>query len=211
MSEEGANKTHSFIVIATTVVMGLIAIATAWSGFQATKWSGQMSNSYAAANVNRSNSVVASLTANQQMLLDIQLFVEFINAYADGDTERQEFYLNRMREETKPVVDAWLATNPATNPDAPTSPFVMPDYVLAKRLEAERYENEAVNLSQQALEANKNGDNYVATTVILASGLFFAGIATRFKWPQIELVILIVALGAFGFGLYQILSFPILF
>jgi hypothetical protein len=210
MAEKSESKTHNSIVVATTVIMGLIAIATAWSGFQATKWGGHMSNSYAAAAVARSNSVLASLTANQQTLLDIQLFIEWINAIAEDDSERLAFYYERMRDEVKPVMEAWLATEPRTNPDAPSSPFVMPEYVLQKRLESEKLESEAVNLSEQALEANKNGDNYVMTTVILASGLFFSGIATRFRWPQIELVILIVAIAAFSYGLYQIISYPVL-
>ena len=210
MSEESDSKTHKRIEIATTVLMGLIAIATAWSGFQATKWGGHMSNSYAAAGVARSNSVLASVTANQLTLLDIQLFVEWINAIAEDDVERYDFYFERMRDEAKPAMEAWLATEPRNNPDAPTSPFAMPEYVLEKRLESEKLEEEAVALTQQALQANQNGDNYVMTTVILASGLFFSGIATRFRWIRIERIILIVAIVAFSYGLYQILVYPVL-
>jgi hypothetical protein len=52
--------------------MGLIAVATAWSGFQATNWGGKMANSYALASAARTNAVEASLTGPPVSSLDIQ-------------------------------------------------------------------------------------------------------------------------------------------
>lgn len=209
--EDRDGKPNQVVSIATTILLGLIAIATAWSGFQATKWGGKMTNLYAAAGVARSNSVETLLTANQETLLDVQLFVEWINAINENDTRRSEFYFQRMRDEVTPVMEAWLATNPADNPDAPESPFAMPVYIQKKRLEAVEKELEAVDLTEQAIEANKIGDDYVLTTVILATGLFFAGIAPlRTRHPQIQVIIFIMALAAFLYGTYLMISYPVL-
>lgn len=211
VEDENDNKTHRIVSIATPFLLGIITVATAWSGFQATKWGGNMSNSYAAASAVRSSSVQTSLTANQETLLDVQLFIEWINAVNEDDTRRAEFYFDRMREEVKPAMEAWLATDPRNNPDAPPSPFGMPEYVQAKRLEAVELEEEAEALSQQALDSNQTGDNYVLTTVILASGLFFAGIAPlRFRDPKIELALLVMALATFAYGTYLLVSYPVL-
>ena len=203
--EAGANK---FVVITTTIIMGSIAVATAWSGFQAAKWGGQISSLSSDANAACSNSVKAALTANQQTILDVQLFIEWVNAIADDDTERADFYYRRMREEVKPAIEAWRATNPLDNPDAPSSPFVMEEYVPALRIEANELEDRAASLRQQAEEANEIVDEYVLTTVILASGLFFAGLATRFPWDRIEYTILIVAAVVFAYGVFRLASFP---
>ena len=208
--EENTSRAHKAVTIGSTVLMGLIAIATAWSGFQATKWGGEMSNSYAAANVARSNSVLYSLTANQENLLDIQLFIEWLNALAGNQTQLSNFYLNRMRLEARPAMEAWLKADPINNPDAPSSPFVMPEYVLQNREKAIAFEEKAVSLSEHALQANQTGDNYIMTTVILASGLFFSGVATRLGWRTLELVVLGIAVAAFGYGIYQIIIYPVL-
>lgn len=210
MAERDESPTQRAIIVASAAIMGLIAIATAWSGFESTKWSGNMTNTYASARVARSESSVLSVTANQEMLLDIQLFIQWINAIADDDSERADFYFERMRDEAKPAMEAWLATEPRTNPDAPPSPFAMPDYALKTRQESEAKEEEATSLTKRALEANQNGDNYVMTTVILASGLFFAGISTRFRWPRLEVAILVLALAAFAYAVYQLASYPVL-
>jgi len=210
VAERDESPTQRAIIVASAAIMGLIAIATAWSGFESTKWSGNMTNTYASARVARSESSVLSVTANQEMLLDIQLFIQWINAIADDDSERADFYFERMRDEAKPAMEAWLATEPRTNPDAPPSPFAMPDYALKTRQESEAKEEEATSLTKRALEANQNGDNYVMTTVILASGLFFAGISTRFRWPRLEVAILVLALAAFAYAVYQLASYPVL-
>ncbi len=190
--------------------MGLIAIATAWSGFQAAKWGGQMSNSYAAANVARSHFLLNSITAQQQVALDVQIFINWVNAFAVEDELLADFYFERMRDEAKPAIEAWIATKPLENPDAPSNPFVMEEYSIAKNQEAAANEAEAIALSQRALTANQTSDNYVLTTVILASGLFFAGIASRLRNPRTEFAVMIVALAALGYGVFNIATYPIL-
>ena len=52
--------------------------------------------------------------------------------------ELADFYFKRFRAEFRPAVDAWVATRPLKNPNAPLTPFAMPQYKLAARAEAER-------------------------------------------------------------------------
>jgi hypothetical protein len=95
------------------------------------------------------------------------------------------FIYNRFRDEFRPVVDAWIGTDPVNNPDAPTSPFVMTDdngdplYVLRDRIEADRLAVAADVSAGLARAANQNGDNYVFTMVLFASVLFFAGVSSK--------------------------------
>ena len=59
-------------------------------------------------------------------------------------------------------------------------------------------------------EANQISDNYVLNTVFLASVLFLGGIATRFKAMAARWIIIIISLGILVFGLYNIITYPII-
>ena len=61
-----------------------------------------------------------------------------MDAYALDQTMLADFYYARFRDEFEPAVKAWVATKPLKNPDAPLTPFAMPEYKLAAREEAER-------------------------------------------------------------------------
>ena len=115
-----------------------------------------------------------------------------------------------MREKAKPAVEAWLATRPFQNSDAPPNPFVMKEHVLAKSAEPNEKAAEAVTFSQEALAANRTSENYVLITVILVTALFFAGIASRLSF-RMGFIIMLVAMAALGFGIYNIASYPVLF
>ena len=52
------------------------------------------------------------------------------------EKELADFYFARFRAEFKPAVDAWVATRPLQNADAPLTPFAMPQYRVAAQAEA---------------------------------------------------------------------------
>jgi hypothetical protein len=78
-------------------------------------------------------------------------------------------------------MDAWLATDPGGNPDAPAAPFEMPEYTVAEFAEAERLVVIADQAAIDARAANQTGDNYVLTAVLFAAVLFFSGIASKLE------------------------------
>ena len=77
------------------------------------------------------------------MQVDIAMFFQWANATAADDRELADFYTERFRAEFRPAFDAWLATDPLTNPSAPPTPFATDQYQLAARTEAERLDAEA--------------------------------------------------------------------
>ena len=90
--------------------------------------------------------------------------------------------------------EAWLATDPKNNPEAPKSPFAMPEYSVSEAQEADRLELEASSTYAKGTEANQNSDDYVLNTVILASVLFLAGVQTRIKSVPVRMIIVILGL-----------------
>jgi hypothetical protein len=210
MSEEAEavdtpeKKLRRNILILTTILMGLIAVATAWSGYQGSNWGSENSANTSLANTARSESIRASLTANQLTMLDIQLFIEWLNATAQERPILADYYQARMRDEAKPAFDAWLAQDQINNPDAPSSPFVMAEYKVQQRVEADQLENEALDFANKAADASDVSGQYVLSTVILASALFFAGISTRVVSIKIEMVFTAMSLLLFAFGVYRL-------
>jgi hypothetical protein len=91
-------------------------------------------------------------------------------------------------------VEAWLAEGPLANPEAPSSPFVMPEYVLESSQRADEFLLLAEERSAAARQFNQNSDNYILTSVIFALVLFFAGVSTKLKRERNRAIMLSMAL-----------------
>jgi hypothetical protein len=96
--------------------------------------------------------------------------------------------------------DAWLATDPATNPDAPPGPTYMPEYREPELARAEELDARAEAAARDGERSGLVADNYVRITVMLAAVLFLVGIGTTFKikhvrWllASIGLILLVIA------------------
>ncbi|HET9937951.1 MAG TPA: hypothetical protein VFQ28_04125, partial [Gaiella sp.] len=97
----------------------------------------------------------------------------------------------------KPAVDAWIATKPLKNANAPLTPFAMPQYRLAARADAERLDANAEVLAGQARTNVQRSTNYVLGVVLFAVALFFAGMSTKLRERRLQAALL--ALGAVFF------------
>jgi hypothetical protein len=195
--------------VIATFVLALATVATAWSGYQAARWGGEQSSSYSQAGALRTESVRASNQAGNLIQIDIGLFTNWVNAFAAGDQQLTGFYEDRFRDEFKPAFEAWIATEPVANPDAPSTPFEMPEYRVSAAEESSILEEQAAESFAKGEAANEIGDNYILNTVFLASVLFLGGIASRFKAMSARWVILLFSLGILVFGLYNIITYPI--
>ncbi len=180
------------VELVATVLLAVATVATAWSGYQSTRWNGEQAKAAARANALRIDSTKAAGLANTQTEIDVATFTQWVNAYAQEQTELADFYFKRFREEFRPAVDAWVATRPLKNPDAPLTPFAMPEYTLASRAEADRLDAEAEVQAAQARRNIQRASNYVLGVVLFASALFFAGMSTKLTSPRLRIVMLCI-------------------
>lgn len=210
MTGDAPDPRRSRAELVATVILSIATVLTAWSAFQATKWGGEMSLQFSAANAARTFSVAASNTANAQTTIDVALFAEYAAAVAMDDGELAAFFETRFRDEFRPAFTAWVATDPLTSPGAPASPFEMDEYVLAATVEANELAADAEAASALAREANQRGDNYVLLTVLFASVLFFAGVSSKAGSLRIQQTLTVLSgvllLTAAGI----VLTFPVL-
>ena len=208
-ASQAKNRVVPVLEIVVAILLAAAAICTAWSGYQARLWSGAQSIYMGQAGARRTESVRATTQADQLTLLDMLMYNEWIKAYAAGQKDLQQFYEKRFRAEFRPAFEAWLATDPANNPDAPTGPFVMSEYKVSKAEEAAALEQEASDLANKGADANKISENYILTTVFMALVLVFSGFAPRFKWLPVRIAVVVIALMFLIFGLINIAGLPI--
>ncbi|RIK33097.1 MAG: hypothetical protein DCC57_25365, partial [Chloroflexi bacterium] len=129
--------------IVSAIVLAIASLMAAWNGYEATRWNGRQSeatNQMLAAQVAATR---AGNTGEQRQLIDIFAFSSWLNAMLVGDQETADFYQSHFRAEFGQIFDAWLATDPLTNPDAPINPFAMPGYVLEDLRRAAEFEQSA--------------------------------------------------------------------
>jgi hypothetical protein len=183
--------------IITVAILAFAALSTAWSGYQASLWDGIQSSNYTQASGSRTNAAQQRTAANQFRLADLSVFENYIDAVLEENEEIADFYFQRFRDEFRVGYDAWIALDPLNNPEAPPSPFAMPEYQLSQDAEAERLEARADELFQAGEDANTISDIYTLTTLLFAAVLFFAAMAERFEFFKAQVALLAIA----GIGL----------
>jgi hypothetical protein len=180
------------VELIAAIMLSIATVVTAWSAYQATRWSGDQAENYTSASATRTESVRSSTEANRQVLIDVDTFLGWLDAAQSGQRSLADDIHARMREEFLPAFDAWLAmARPGSIPDG--TPFALPEYQLATVEKAERLEAKAAALFDEGTEANQIGDNFVLAAVLFASVLFFAGLAGTFN--SVRAQVFLLALG----------------
>jgi hypothetical protein len=164
------------------ILLSVTAIATAWCGFQATKWGGAMSIAFSQATTARMEATRADGNANRQSNNQIQLYVDWLNATLEGNTELSDYLSENFPEPLAAAWAAWMRLDPFEGTDAPATPFDMPEFVQPDALAAREADARADALFQEALESNQRGDDYTLLTVVFATVLFFAAMSWRSSW-----------------------------
>lgn len=136
-------------------------------------------------------------------------FTQWVNAYAQEQTTLADFYFARFRPEFEPAVEAWVATRPLRNADAPLTPFAMPEYRVAARAEAAALEEEAERWSAEARVDVQRATNYVLGVVLFASALFFAGMSSKLGTRRLQLILFSLGIAVFLLGVVWLATLPV--
>jgi hypothetical protein len=208
--EAGATTSARFdlLEIAEAVMLALIAVATAWSGYHAAKWDGHQALLYAHASTLRSEAGVAAIEGAQQRLLDVVQSNEWIRARDAKNPQLADAYRDRLSDEYRVAFDAWLKTEPLTNPDAPSGPTAMPQYRNALLAQAAELNHRATAAFTEGTKSRAIAENYVRSTVLLATVLFLVAIAQRFRIRNVRRGLLLVAGTLMVYALVDVAMYP---
>jgi hypothetical protein len=195
--------------VVATVLLALATVATAWSGYQASRWNGEQAKAGGRTNAIRIDAARAQGLAQAQTQVDVGTFMQWVDAYGHRETVLADFYFKRFRKEFKPAVEAWIATRPLRNPAAPLTPFVMPQYRLAAQREVERLDAEAAASSATVQRNIQRSTNYVLAVVLFAAALFFAGTSAKLSTPWVRRALLAFGLIVFIGTSAWLATFPV--
>jgi hypothetical protein len=176
---EGVDRKAHRVDLLATILLAVAAVGTAWSTYQSTQWRGEQAVDTSKATAARIQSSEASTRAGQLTQVDIATFIQWVDADVKGDEELGRFYRQRFRPEFRPAFAAWIATEPKTNPDAPLTPFAMPQYHVAEARKSTSLNALAGVHADAAGQANQRADDDILAVVLFATALFFAGISTK--------------------------------
>jgi len=199
---------EEIVEILEAFLLAFVAIATAWSGYQAARWDGHEAELFAQASTLRVNADQVLTLGGQQRLLDVTTFNTWIEARFEGRKELTELYERRFSPEYKVAFDAWLATDPFSNPDAPPGPGFMPEYVNPQLVRGAELNELSTRRFEEGTLARSRADDYIRTTVMFATVLFLIALSQRFRVRRVRYGVLGVAGGLMIFGLVTILTFP---
>jgi hypothetical protein len=180
--------------IIEAVLLSIVAIVAAYSGFSAAKWNTEASVSLAKASTARAKASRADLEALTKRNFDSSTFTVWFSAYVAGNKVAERIAERRFSPEFRPAFNAWIATHPATNPHAPPGPTYMKQYRQRGIALANAYDASADAHFAEGQHAGSTSDDYVRTTVFLASVLFLVGISGHF--PLVAARYGLVAIGA---------------
>jgi hypothetical protein len=191
-----ASASHHERVVSTieAVLLAIVTITAAWSGYSAAKWGTESSLELAKASALRAQANRAfgqSLTVRSQ---DAANFNAWFAAYLVHDRVGERVAENRFRAGYDVAFRAWLAERPFTNRNAPKGPQYMPQYHPTGAQQAALLDRRATEAYATGAVAATHSDDYVRVTVILASVLFIVGISSHF--PTRNVRIGLVAVGA---------------
>ena len=212
LAEAGADPSKMFpmelLEIAEAVLLALIAVSTAWSGYQAARWDGQQALRYGTSARLRVEAAVSATEGGQQRLLDVVTFNAWIEANETKQEELAALYRRRFSPEYRVAFDAWLKTEPFRTLGAVPHPSLMPEYHNALLDKSAELNKEATTAFSEGTEARGISERYVRSTVLLATVLFLVAIAQRFKVRKVRMGLLLAAVTLLICVLVNVATYP---
>jgi hypothetical protein len=199
------------IEILEAIILAIVALSTALSGYQSALFDGESAKEYATSSRLRVQATNAQLTSNQQLIYNSSTFTAWLQAYDAKDQSLQGLLEKRFLPEYKKAFDEWVKLAPWTAPGIPAGPRYMPGYHDRLAEQAAELNKEATHAFDQGVSTRATGEQYVRVTVLLAAALFLVAIGQRFKIRGVRYSVNIVAGIVLLYCLYLISTYPHLF
>ena len=205
---KGQDHHDRWLSIIEAVLLSLVAVLAAYSGYAAAKWGTESSVTLAKASAERTKANRADIEGIVTRTLDSASFNAWFTAFTAGNANAERLAAKRMRPGYRPAFNAWLATNPAHNPNAPPGPAYMPQYVIPQETLARSYDAQADAAFAKGSDAGSTADKYIRDTVFLATVLFLVGISGHFRIRAARFGLISVGALLLVFAVIQLLGLP---
>jgi hypothetical protein len=207
--KEGSSSREQWILeTVEAIVLAIIAVATAWSGYQAALWTGHQAELYGHSTRMRVQAEGVMNTSNQERMYEALTVAEWLKAEAQGQQKLADMFEHRLLPEFRPAFEAWKQTDPLNNPNAPAGPQLMPQFHNSLAEESTKLNEQASDTFEQGNVARQHSDDYVRVTVVLATVLLLMAISQRFKIHAVRIGIVVIAVLLLCFPIYRIFILP---
>jgi hypothetical protein len=206
---EGAHapsRMHKTIELIEAILLAMVAISTAWSGYQSARWDSVQSELYGRSSRLRVEGEALEIESNQAKQYDAATVVEWLKAESRGETKLADFFERRLLPEFRPIFQEWKKTDPLHSSSAPVAPMLMPGFHDARAEEAARKNHEATELFETGTRARERADDYVRVTVFLATVLLLIAISQRFHSHQIRIALVWIAVLMLSIPVWRLLT-----
>lgn len=196
------------IEIVAVLLLGLTTIGTAWCGYQAAQWNGLSGDLARASAEQHVDSARLFGAATQRVSYDSQIVAQYAEAKSAGNTRLLRFYrASLMRPDFLPTLDRWEAEVDAGR--LPTGLTEDQAYVTAQLADYRAAVAGASASTAASQQAGQSADAYVATTILLAAALFFAGVTSSFRYRPARVLLLLAAIGTVAVAASRLAGLPL--
>jgi hypothetical protein len=203
-----SDRWEQWVEIIEAAVLAIVAVATAWSGYQAAKWDALSNQYYSLASSATVVSQENATLAGQDRLYDVTTFNGWVAAKVTGKEKLTAFYQRRFRPEYATAFAAWWKLDPLNNPSAPPGPIFMAEYMNANSQKSAKLAQDAKRNFEQGISTRETGDKYVKVTVFLATVLLLTALSQRFEIFGPRVAVVAVAFTLLVISTYSLLRLP---
>ena len=117
------SEAHELVAV---ILLSLVAVLTAWCGFQASKWGGDSSVAFSEASAARIEASGFESQARDARGLDLAVYAQWVEAAVSGDQLLADYIEARFTPEFSVAFSAWEADGRIEN-----GPFAREEYIPA--------------------------------------------------------------------------------
>jgi hypothetical protein len=205
---DGTRSHDRTLSIIEAVLLAVVALLAAYTGYASAKWNTESSVRLAEASAARTEANRAALDAQDLRNFDSTTFNTWFTAYVAGDSTAETVAERRFRPPFKVAFDAWLATDPFTNSKSPAGPTYMPQYKQPELAASVSLDKKATQEYTLGVQAGSNADNYIRDTIYLATILFLIGISGHFRFVRIRVSLVALSGLMLLVAIFEIASSP---
>lgn len=208
-SQSNSVPVHRIVEVLTVMLLGIATVGSAWCAFQVSQWNGIETDYARDAAASKLNGSREFALATQKVAADAAAATAYAQAYVDQNERLMSFLRQTIvRPGFLPVLDEWERIVEETG-EAPTNLMDDQEYLTDLFAESTRYDDEAAALTLEGDEASDTADDYIQTTLFMASALFFAGVTASFSSRFTRLVLLAASLLTLAYAGARLAGYPV--
>lgn len=197
------------IELIAVVLLGITTIGTAWCGYQAAQWGSRSGDLAQTASDQHVEGARLFGAAVQRVAYDSTIVAQYAAARAAGNDRLVAFYRTSIvRPAFLPLLNRWEADVRAGK--APTGLTEDPAYLADQFAAYQASVTAAEQATQASQAATENASGYIATTILLAVALFFAGVTSSFHYRPARIILVIATLGTVAIAATRLADLPII-